>query len=371
MLPSTTRSLVTTLYDDARMVVELADLPLPAPGPDEVVVQVEAAPINPSDLGLMFGPALTAQASYEEGRVSAPVPPAAMKALANRIGQQLGIGNEGAGLVVAAGSGAQALVGRRVAAFAGAMYSQYRVIPAAGCMVLPEGVSAREGAAAFVNPLTALGFIETMRADGMSAMVHTAAASNLGQMLVKLCRADGIPLVNIVRSPDQVALLRSIGARHVLDSTSPAFPDELAQALSETGARVVFDAIGGGPLLGTILTTMEKVANADGAYSRYGSTQAKRGYVYGALDMAPITLPRTLGFVWDVSGWLLAPMMERLGPEARARMHGRVATELTTTFACHYKGELSLADALSREAVEDYTRRATGSKFLILPSAPL
>jgi len=369
MLPATTRSLVTTLREDGRMVVELADLPLPAPGPDEVVVQIEAAPINPSDLGLMFGPALTAQAGYDEGRVTAPVPPAAMKALANRIGQQLAIGNEGAGLVMAAGSGAQALVGRRVAAFAGGMYSRYRLIPAANCMVLPEGVSARQGAAAFVNPLTALGFIETMRADGLSAMVHTAAASNLGQMLVRLCVADGIGLVNIVRSPEQVALLRDIGAKHVLDSTSPAFREELEQALGETGARVVFDAIGGGPLLGTILTAMERVATADGAYSRYGSTQVKRGYVYGALDMAPITLPRTLGFVWDVSGWLLAPMMERLGPEARARMHGRVAAELTTTFACHYKGELSLSGALTREAVEDYTRRATGSKFLILPSA--
>jgi len=370
MLPPTTRSLVTTLHEDARLVVELADTPLPAPGPDEVVVQVEAAPINPSDLGLMFGPALIAQAGYAEGRVSAPVSPAAMKALAARIGQPLGIGNEGAGLVVAAGSGAQALVGRRVAAFAGAMYSQYRVIPAADCMVLPEGVSARAGAAAFVNPLTALGFIETMRADGLSAIVHTAAASNLGQMLVRLCADDGIPLVNIVRNAQQVALLRGMGAKYVIDSTSPTFAEELEQALSETGARVVFDAIGGGPLLGTIMTAMEKVANADGAYSRYGSAQVKRGYVYGALDMAPITLPRTLGFVWDVSGWLLMPMMGRLGPDARARMQARVAAELTTTFACAYKGEVSMAGALSREAVEDYTRRATGSKYLILPSAP-
>lgn len=370
MQPSTTRALVTTLREDARMVIEVIEQPLPAPGPDDVVVQVEAAPINPSDLGLMFGPALTAQASYDEGRVCAPVPPAAMTSLASRIGQPLGIGNEGAGLVIAAGSGAQALVGRRVAALAGAMYSQYRVIPAANCMVLPEGVSARDGAAAFVNPLTALSFIETMRADGMSAMVHTAAASNLGQMLVKLCLADGIGLVNIVRSPDQVALLRSLGAHYVLDSTNPAFPEELAQALSETGARVAFDAIGGGPLLGTILTAMEKVASADSAYSRYGSNQAKRGYVYGALDTAPITLPRSLGFVWDVSGWLLTPVMERLGPEARARMHARVAAELTTTFACRYKGELSLSAALTREAVEDYTKRATGSKYLILPSAP-
>lgn len=371
MLPSTTRALVTTLLEDARMVVELVEQPLPAPGPDDVVVQVEAAPINPSDLGLMFGPALMAQATYGPGRVEAPVTPVAMKALGARIGRPLGIGNEGAGVVVAAGANTQALIGRRVAAFAGAMYSQYRVIPAADCMVLPEGVTPRQGAAAFVNPLTALAFIETIRADGLSAMIHTAAASNLGQMLMRLCLADGIPLVNIVRSAEQVALLHAMGAQYVLDSTSATFSQELEQAVAETGARVVFDAIGGGTLLGMILTAMERAATADGAYSRYGSTQLKRGYVYGALDMAPITLPRTLGFVWDVSGWLLSPMMERLGPEARARMYGRVAAELTTTFACRYKGELSLADALSREAVADYTRRATGSKFLILPSAPV
>lgn len=369
MLPASTPSLVTTLRDDGMMVVELADLPLSPPGADEVVVEVEAAPINPSDLGLMFGPALIDQAVYGPGRVEAPVPPAAMKALAARVGQQLAIGTEGAGRVIAAGQNAQALIGRRVASFAGGMYSRYRVIPARDCMVLPDGVSAREGAAAFVNPLTALGFIETMRAEGHEAMVHTAAASNLGQMLVRLCAADGIALVNIVRSEDQVALLRAMGARHVLDSTSETFRNELEQALTETGARVVFDAIGGGPLLGMVLTAMEKVATAGNPYSRYGSNQVKRGFVYGALDMSPVTLPRSLGFVWDVSGWLLMPMMARLGEEARTRMTQRVAAELTTTFACHYKGELTLAAALKREAVEDYTRRATGSKFLLLPSS--
>jgi NADPH:quinone reductase-like Zn-dependent oxidoreductase len=297
MLPSTTRALVTTLREDARMVVELVEQPLPAPGPDDVVVQVEAAPINPSDLGLMFGPALIAEATYGPGRVEAPVSPAAMKALGARIGQPLGIGNEGAGIVVAAGANAQSLIGQRVAAFAGAMYSQYRVIPSADCCCCPKGKPA-SGAAAFVNPLTALAFIETMRAEGLSAMVHTAAASNLGQMLVRLCLADGIPLVNIVRSAQQVELLRAMGAQYVVDSTSATFSQELEQALTETGARVVFDAIGGGPLLGTILTAMERVATADGAYSRYGSTQVKRGFVYGALDMAPISLPRSLGFVW-------------------------------------------------------------------------
>lgn len=369
MLPATALSLVTTLREDGKMVVEMADLPLPPPGAEEVVVQIEAAPINPSDLGLMFGPALIEQATYAPGKVEAPVPPAAMVALAARIGQQLTIGNEGAGLVVAAGEQAQDLIGRRVASFGGGMYSQYRTLPAKDCMVLPEGVSAREGAAAFVNPLTALAFIETMRAEGHQAIVHTAAASNLGQMLVRLCQADGIPLVNIVRSAQQVALLRTMGAHYVLDSSSDTFREELEQALAETGAKMVFDAIGGGPLLGIVLTAMEKVANAGQVYSRYGSNQVKRGFVYGALDMSPITLPRSLGFVWDVSGWLLIPMMTRLGAEARARMTQRVAAELTTTFACAYKGELSLAAALEREAVEDYMRRATGSKFLMTPSA--
>ena len=370
MLPQTTLVLTSQLRDDGQMVVALTQTPLPAPGENEVVIAVEAAPINPSDLGLLFGPAQTDKARFAPGRVEAPVPQAALPGLAGRLGQVLPVGNEGAGTVIGAGSAAaaQALMGKRVAAVAGGMFARHRVVPAAACMVLPEGTSAQDGAAAFVNPLTALAFVETLRSVGGKGIVHTAAASNLGQMLVRLCAAEGVPLVNVVRKAEQADLLRRLGAAHVLDSTSPTFGEDLRHALTETGADTVFDAIGGGPLLGTILSAMELVGRAAAeAYSRYGSTAKKRAYVYGMLDTAPITLPRDIGFAWDVSGWLLTPVMEALGPDVRARMRARVGQDLTTIFASQYKAQVPLSHILDEDVVHDFNRRATGAKYLVLP----
>ena len=369
MPPSTTRQITSTLAADGTLTVQIETTPLPAPRPSEVVVQLEAAPINPSDLGLLFGPALLENAQFSPGRIIATMPNGALRAMAGRVGLSLPVGNEGAGTVVAAGDDptAQALIGRRVAAFAGGMYSQYRVIAAGDCLPLPDAVSARAGAAAFVNPLTALGFVECLHAEGHKALVHTAAASNLGQMLLRICQADGIPLVNVVRKPEQAALLRDLGADYVVDSSAEGFRADLLAAITATGATMAFDAIGGGPLLGQIMGAMEQAANSGAAYSRYGSTMVKRGYIYGMLDPSPTILNRTFGFVWDISGWLLMPIMERLGAETRARMYARVAAELTTTFASSYKAEVSLEAALSREAVLDYNARATGAKYLILP----
>jgi len=366
-MPATTRHITSRLDSDGRLTLALEEVDLPPPSASQVVVQVEAAPINPSDLGLLFGPADVAGAEYSAGRIVAQMPAAAMRAFQGRVGLTLPAGNEGAGLVIDAGSdpAAQVLLGRRVAAFAGGMYARHRVIEAKDCMVLPENVTSREGAAAFVNPLTALGFVECLHAEGHKAMVHTAAASNLGQMLHRICAADGIALVSVVRKPEQAALLRNIGARYVVDNSADSFRQDLQAAISETGATMAF---GGGPLLGQIMGAMEVAANSGSQYSRYGSTSPKRGYIYGMLDPSPTILNRNFGFVWDVSGWLLAPVMERLGQAARERMYARVAAELTTTFASHYKAEVTLEGALSREAVLDYNARATGAKYLILPN---
>jgi hypothetical protein len=342
------------------------------------VLRVEGTPINPSDLGLLFGPADMQKAkrsgTADRPVVTAPVPSELMKSVAARLDQAMPVGNEGAGIVVAAGESeaAQALLGRTVAAIGGAMYSQYRVVPAAMCLPLPEGTTPKEGASCFVNPLTALGMVETMRLEGHSALVHTAAASNLGQMLNKICIADGIPLVNIVRRPEQEELLRSIGAKIVCDSSAPDFKERLTDALAETGATLAFDATGGGKLGGQILSCMEAALNrkADG-YSRYGSSTHKQLYIYGRLDRSPTQLGGDYGMAWGVGGWLLPPFLQKVGPEIGGRMRARVADEIKTTFASHYTAVISLAEALDLENIARYGRQKTGEKFLIDPQKDL
>ena len=355
----------------------LATVPVPEPGPGQVLVRVEAASINPSDLGLLFaGADITAAHSTgsdpDRPVVSAPLPAAAVRAVAARVGTPMPVGNEGAGTVVAAGSSptAAGLIGRTVAVAGGAMYSQYRCVDAGLCLELPEGVSAAEGASSFVNPMTALGMVETMRLEGHAALVHTAAASNLGQMLNRLCQEDGVPLVNIVRRPEQADLLRSGGARYVCDSSSADFMAQLTDAIDETGATLAFDAVGGGRLASQILSCMEvAVSRRPGSsYSRYGSGTHKQVYIYGALDRAPTELTRNFGFAWSVGGWLLTPFLEKLGGEGMARLRQRVAEGIRTTFASSYTAEVSLADALRLEAVADYGRQATASKYLIRPN---
>jgi NADPH:quinone reductase-like Zn-dependent oxidoreductase len=355
--------------------LSLARIAIPEPGADEVLVRVEAAPINPSDLGLLLGAAdlSTARSSGagDDLVVTANVPPGAMKAMAARLDESMPVGNEGAGVVVKSGasSAAQALLGKSVAIIGGAMYAQYRCLKAADCLVLPSGTTPAEGASCFVNPLTSLGMVETMRREGHKALVHTAAASNLGQMLNKLCLKDGIGLVNIVRSAQQADILRAIGAKHICDSSAPNFIEELTHALQETGATLAFDAIGGGKLAGQILTAMEVVANRSAkVYSRYGSTVHKQVYIYGGLDMRPTELNRGFGMAWGIGGWLLFPFLQKIGPEEAGKLRNRVAAELKTTFVSHYTRVVSLHEALQIEALAAYAKRATGEKYLIAPN---
>lgn len=375
-LPATGLQLRSLITSDGRLRLSLVDEPVPTPGPDEVLVRVDAAPINPSDLGLLLGPADVGSiaAAGNPGRpvVTASVPAAALPGLTARLDQSMPVGNEGAGEVVAAGvsAAAQALLGRKVAALGGAMYAQYRCLPIGQCLALPADASSEEGASAFVNPLTALGMVETMRREGHRALVHTAAASNLGQMLVRICQADGIDLVNIVRKPDQVALLRGLGARHVLDSSAPDFMDALIDALAETGATIAFDATGGGTLGGQILSAMERAINRSAKeYSRYGSATHKQVYLYGSLDTSPTHFVRDFGVAWSMGGWLLMPFMAKIGAQGVQQLKQRVHDELKTTFASHYAGRLSLTQALEPASIAQYARRATGEKFLIVPSA--
>ena len=376
-LPKTALELRSLVTPDATLELSLQEVEVPAPAPDEVVVRVEASPVNPSDLGLLIPSvadmtAATVTGTPERPVVTAPLREGSLAGLSARVGDSLPVGNEGAGTVVAAGSSpaAQALVGKTVGIAGGAMYSQYRVVNAAACLVLPDGATAKEGASSFVNPLTALGMLETMRREGHSALVHTAAASNLGQMLVKACLADGVPLVNIVRKAEQEEILRGLGAVHICNSTSPSFEADLVEALKATSATLAFDATGGGTLAGQILNGMEQAASATAAqYSRYGSSVHKQVYIYGSLDTSPTILTRNFGMAWGVGGWLLTPFLAGAGPETIARLRARVAAELTTTFASTYTQEVSLAGLLKPDAFNSYLKKATGEKFLVTPQA--
>jgi NADPH:quinone reductase len=374
-IPATALQLRSLVKADQTVELFLDTVEVPEPGPGEVVVRVEASPINPSDLGLLLaGADVTAAVSggsADRPVVTAPLSDAAMRAAAGRVGIPMPAGNEGAGTVVAAGASpaAMALLGKTVAVAGGAMYAQYRRVDASLCLELPEGTPAVDGASAFVNPMTALGMVETMRLENHVALVHTAAASNLGQMLNRLCIQEQIPLVNIVRRHEQEELLRSAGATYVCNSASPVFMDELTAALKETAATLAFDATGGGTLASRILTCMEAAASAAaGSYSRYGSTVHKQVYIYGSLDRGPTELTRNYGMAWGIGGWLLTPFLQKIGPERMQRLLSRVAAELTTTFASSYTDRVSLAGALQLEAINAYARQATGSKYLIIPS---
>ncbi len=373
-VPGVSLQLLSRVTDRQTVELYLEPVDVPAPQLNEVVVRVEAAPINPSDLGLlMAGGDITAASRHgtaDRPVVTIPLPDPAARAVAPRVGQALPAGIEGAGTVVSVGASpaARALLGKTVAAVGGGMYGQYRVVDTSLCLELPEGTSAVEGASSFVNPMTVLAMVETMRMEGHRALVHTAAASNLGRMLVRVCQEEGIDLVNIVRRREQEEALVSLGAEHVCNSSATDFMERLIEALRATSATIAFDAVGGGKLARQILTGMEAAAgSAEPGYHRYGTNVHKQVYIYGGLDRRPTELTRSFGMAWGTAGWLLAPFLQRIGPEVAQRMRRRVVSGLKTTFASSYTAEVSLASALDPDAIAVYGRQSTGSKYLIRP----
>lgn len=367
------RSIVTS---EGNIEISIVKVDKPIPADDEVLIEVHAAPINPSDIGLLltFAGDLSNVDISESGDglvASIKIHPGLMASMKPRLDKSLAVGNEGAGIVVDAGKNVKELIGKTVGLAGGSMYSQYICVPAINCLVMEEGTTPKEAASSFVNPLTALSFIETMKMENHSAIVHTAAASNLGQMLVKICKDDGIPLVNIVRKQEQVDILKNIGAEYVCNTSDPDFMKTLVKAVVETGATLGFDATGGGnngELPGQILSAMEIAANKNSKeYSRYGSETYKQVYIYGGLDQSPSILKRSYGMSWGLGGWLLTPMLGKIGMDKFQIMRKRIAKEIKTTFASTYIQEISLEEMLQPEIINSYAKHKTGNKYLVNP----
>lgn len=370
---NTSQQLFTNITSAGELQISMVEVEVPAPKPHEVIVRMEAAPINPSDMWPMFGPADLSQANLDEAakRLTAPVHKSVLQRIASRLDQVLPIGNEGAGTVVAAGDSdaAQALMGKTVGVLSGACYSQLCCVPIQTCLPHREGTTARAAASSFVNPLTALGMVETMRMEGHSGLVHTAAASSLGQMLNKICLAEDVPLVNVVRKQEQVELLQEIGAKHICNSSADDFLPSLLQAIEETGATLCFDAIGGGDLVSNVLTCMEMVGSKGiKGFNTYGSDSNKQVYIYGGLDFSPTVLNRAYGMTWGIGGWLLMRFLAKLQPQRIGELHQRVANEIDTTFATEFSDELSLAEAMNPAIIMKYNAKKTGEKYFINPN---
>ena len=376
MSQENSKEIRSNVTSEGNIEISIASVEKPIPAENEVLIKVEASPINPSDLGLLISFAadldsLNVTGSGDETVAKMKVHPGLMKAMAPRLDQSMKVGNEGGGVIEDAGTGAENLIGKTVGVAGGAMYSQYRCVPASSCLVMDDSTTSAEAASSFVNPLTVLGFIETMKMENHTAILHTAAASNLGQMLVKVCKDDSVPLVNIVRKSEQVDLLKNLGAEHVCNTSEPDFMDSLVDALVATGATLGFDATGGGnegKLAGQILSAMEIAANKTAEeYSRYGSDTFKQVYIYGGLDQSPTILNRSFGMQWALGGWLLTPMIGKIGMERFQQMRERVAKEIKTTFASHYTQEISFEEMLQPETIKAYAKQATGEKYLVTP----
>ena len=376
MSMQTSKEIRSTVTSDGTVEISVVNVAMPVPSETEVVIKVEAAPINPSDLALLISFAadldsIEFSGEDEAAKTTIKIRPGLMSALKGRVDQPMSAGNEGAGIIVGAGEKATALIGKTVGVAGGSMYSQYRCAPASSCLVMDEGITSVEAASSFVNPLTALAFVETMKMENHAALVNTAAASNLGQMLVKICKDDGIPLVNIVRKPEQVKILKDLGAEYICDTSQSDFMKDLVEALISTGATLGFDATGGGndgKLPGQILAAMEIAANKTAKeYSRYGSDIYKQVYIYGGLDPTPTVLNRSFGLQWGLGGWLLTPMIGRIGMERFAEMRQRVVREIKTTFASHYTQEISLEEMLQPDNIKAYAKQGTGAKYLVNP----
>ena len=374
MSENVSKQIRSKVTKEGKLLIYVESTAMPEPKEDEVLIRIEASPINPSDLGLLIGPAdvssMSVSGEGENAVVTMDIPEGLMRMLETRLDQSLPVGNEGGGVVVKAGSkDLEDLVGKTVGVAGGSMYSQYRCVNAASCFVMHEGVTSAESASCFVNPLTAMGMVETMRLENHSALVHTAAASNLGQMLIKICLDEDVPLVNIVRKEEHVEKLNSLGAKFVCNSSKDTFIQDLVNALVETGATIGFDATGGGKLAGQILTAMEVAANQTATdYNRYGSNTFKQVYIYGGLDRSPTTLNRAFGFSWSLGGWLLTPFIGRIGPERFEELKQKVADEIKTTFASHYTKEISLEEVLQPDNINVYSKQATGEKYLVNPN---
>jgi NADPH2:quinone reductase len=376
MSDNSSKEIRSTLTNEGILELSIVNVERPVPGDDEVLLKIEASPINPSDLALLITFAadldsLSVSGEGDQTVASIKLHPGLLGALKPRMGQSMQVGNEGGGVVIDAGANAKHLIGKTVGVAGGAMYSQYRCVPAQSCLVMNEGTTSMQAASSFVNPLTALAFVETMRLENHTALLNTAAASNLGQMLVKICKDDGVPLINVVRKPEQVETLKKLGAEYICDTSADSFMDDLVNAIVATGCTLGFDATGGGnggKLPGQILTAMEIAANKTATeYSRYGSDTYKQVYIYGGLDMSPTVLNRAFGLQWGLGGWLLTPMIGRIGMERFGQMRQRVAAEINTTFASHYTQEISLAEMLQPEIIRGYAKQATGAKYLVNP----
>lgn len=370
------RQIFSTVTEDNELVLSIVEHDIPTPGPDDVVVRVEAAPINPSDMFPLIGFAdygngkLVTQGN--EQKMVAPIAPAMMDPLRARVGQTLPVGNEGAGTVVAAGDNVKHLEGKLVSLVTGQCYQQYVVSPAIAVLPHKDDTSAVEAASSFVNPLTALCFVETLKAEGHKAMIHTAAASNLGQILLRLCQQDDIDLVCIVRKDEQADLLKSQGAKYVLNSSDADFKAQLEDAIAETGASLAFDAIGAGDMADTLLATMERAfSRSASGLNTYGSDQHKQVYIYGRLGMGQVTLSQSYGMQWSCGGYLLTPQLQKHGMEKLAQMQARVADEIKTTFASNVTDTLSLAEAIDPENIARFMPKKTGEKYVIEPQKGL
>ena len=369
-MTNTSNEIRSEITSDGNLKISLEQVTKPEPKEGEVLIKIEASPINPSDLGLLLGPADVSSLQIIEGVAQMKVPEALMRSVEARIGQSLPVGNEGAGIVESAGKGAEHLIGKVVGVAGGAMYSEYRCLPAQSCLIMNEGTTSEQSASCFVNPLTALGMVETMKMENHTALIHTAAASNLGQMLIKICKAEDVPLVNVVRRNEHVDMLKDLGAEHVCNSSEDDFMNQLVESIVQTGATLGFDATGGGKLASQLLTSMEIAANKTATeYSRYGSDKFKQVYIYGGLDRSPTTLTRSFGFSWGLGGWLLTPFIGKIGTEKFQELRKRVADEIDTTFASSYTKEISLEEVLLEENINKYAMQATGEKFLIKPQS--
>ena len=369
---TTSKQIKSKISKEGLLTISIDEVSVPEPGDGEVLIKVLATPINPSDLGLLVGPAdVSSLKEVEKGSViEMKVPDGLIRSVAARFDQNLPVGNEGAGIVESAGKGAEHLIGKTVGLAGGAMYSEYRCVPASSCLVMNDGTTAEQAASCFVNPLTALGMVETMKMENHTGLVHTAAASNLGQMLIKICLSEGIPLVNVVRKEEHIDMLKSLGATYVCNSSSDSFMEDLVKALVQSGSTLGFDATGGGKLSSQILTAMEVAANKTATeYSRYGSDKFKQVYIYGGLDRNPTTLTRSFGFSWGLGGWLLTPFIGRIGPEKFGELRKKVADEISTTFESKYSNLISLEETLYLENIHSYTKQATGEKYLIKPNS--